>query len=186
MSTVPTSDTPTRSSVGPAPDTPTRASAGPASGAPTTPAARHTPTERSWHMTVPHHAQGARTARHRLRVELADAVPAALLADTMTVAAELLGNAVRHAAPLPGGTVRLSWRLRDDPTGHLVEIRVTDGGAGVAPRIRQVGPDSADGRGLFLVAALATDWGVARDGLGQSVWARLQHPVGCTPEVRGA
>ncbi|WP_407951990.1 ATP-binding protein [Plantactinospora sonchi] len=131
-------------------------------------------------MTVPHHAQGTRAARHRLRAELAESVPAVLLTDATTVAAELLGNAVRHAAPLPGGTVRLSWRLCTDTTSQVVEIRVTDGGAGATPRIRRVGPDSADGRGLYLVAALAADWGVARDGLGQSVWAKLRHPAGCT------
>jgi hypothetical protein len=39
--------------------------------------------------------------------------------------------------------------------------------------MRTVGPDSLDGRGLTIVAALADRWGVERDGLGQSVWAEL-------------
>ncbi|GIG88975.1 ATP-binding protein [Plantactinospora endophytica] len=134
-------------------------------------------TERSWCLLVPQHAEGARTARHRLGTELDGTVPRALVGDAEMVAAELLGNAVRHAAPLPGGMIRLTWLLRTGPTADLVEIRVTDGGAAGPPRIRRVGPDAADGRGLFLVAALATDWGVERDGLGQSVWARLVHPA---------
>ncbi|MEO3927352.1 ATP-binding protein [Micromonosporaceae bacterium B7E4] len=140
-------------------------------------------TERSWCLLVPQHAQGARTARHRLGAELDGAVPAALLADAEMVAAELLGNAVRHAPPLPGGMIRLTWLLRTSPTAHTVEIRVTDGGAAGPPRMRQVGPEATDGRGLLLVAALATDWGVERDGLGQSVWARLVHPVRHTVAV---
>ncbi|WP_199853505.1 MULTISPECIES: ATP-binding protein [unclassified Plantactinospora] len=135
-------------------------------------------------MLVPQHAQGARTARHRLGAELDGTVPAALLGDAEMVAAELLGNAVRHAPPLPGGMIRLNWLLRTGPTAQVVEIRVTDGGATGPPRIRQVGPEATDGRGLFLVAALAADWGVERDGLGQSVWARLVHPVRQTVAAR--
>ncbi|MEQ4300679.1 ATP-binding protein [Plantactinospora sp. B6F1] len=126
---------------------------------------------------MPQHAQGARTARHRLGAELDGAVPADLLGDAEMVAAELLGNAVRHAAPLPGGMIRLTWLLRTSPTANTLEIRVTDGGSTGPPRVRQVGPDATDGRGLLLVATLAADWGVERDGLGQSVWARLVQPV---------
>ena len=132
-------------------------------------------TDRSWCVLVPHHAQGVSTARHRLAAELAGAVPAALRADAELVAAELLGNAVRHAAPLPDGMIRLTWRLRTSPAASLVEIRVTDGGAEAAPQVRRMNPEAADGRGLYLVAALTTRWGVERDGLGQSVWAQLRH-----------
>jgi anti-sigma regulatory factor (Ser/Thr protein kinase) len=128
-------------------------------------------------VVVPHHAQGARTARHRLADELADKIPPALLADMVAVMAELVGNAVRHAASLPGGVVRVAWRLRPGPETTVVEIRVTDGGGVEQPRIRVVGPDAIDGRGLNIVAALATRWGVERDGLGQSVWAELTAPT---------
>jgi anti-sigma regulatory factor (Ser/Thr protein kinase) len=134
-------------------------------------------TERSWCVMVPHDAQGARTARHRLAAELTGVVPAATLADVEMVAAELLGNAVRHAEPLVGGMIRLAWSLRPGPPADVVEIRVTDGGATAAPQIRRVGPEAIDGRGLYLVAALAARWGVERDGLGQSVWAQLHHPA---------
>lgn len=135
-------------------------------------------TERSWCVMVPHDAQGARSARHRLAAELTGFVPAALLADVEMVAAELLGNAVRHAEPLPGGLIRLAWSLRPGPPADVVVIRVTDGGAAAPPQVRRVGPEAIDGRGLYLVAALAAGWGVERDGLGQSVWARLAHPAG--------
>ncbi|WP_344170947.1 ATP-binding protein [Pilimelia columellifera] len=130
--------------------------------------------ERAWCLVVPHHARGARLARHRLAAELAGAVNSALLTDVIVVAAELVGNAVRHADPLPGGVIRVSWRLAPGAVADVVEVRVTDGGAGSSvPRPREVGMDATGGRGLSIVAALADGWGVDRDGLGQSVWARL-------------
>jgi anti-sigma regulatory factor (Ser/Thr protein kinase) len=91
----------------------------------------------------------------------------------ISVAAELVANAVRHAEPLPGGVVRLAWRLRTSDEGRFVEVRVTDGGAPQLPRPRPAAADDADGRGLTIVEALADRWGVDRDGLGQSVWAEL-------------
>lgn len=134
--------------------------------------------ERAWCVVIPHHPRGARIARQRLTTELRSAVQAALLADAVAVLAELVGNAVRHANPLPGGVVRVAWRLR--PAGSegevdrdTVEVRVTDGGASAQPHIRAVATDAIDGRGLSIVAALSERWGVDRDGLGQSVWAEL-------------
>jgi anti-sigma regulatory factor (Ser/Thr protein kinase) len=67
--------------------------------------------ERAWSMVVPHHAGGARQARQRLAAELHGLIPPALLADCVAVAAELLGNAVRHGAPLPGGVIRIACHL---------------------------------------------------------------------------
>jgi anti-sigma regulatory factor (Ser/Thr protein kinase) len=125
--------------------------------------------ERIWCVVVPHHAEGARRARHRLAASLAGLMPAMRLEDAIAVTAELVGNAVRHASPLPGGVVRVAWRLL--PGG--IEIRVTDGGSPTPPTERQVGSESPDGRGLAIVAALADGWGVDRDGLGQCVWARM-------------
>jgi anti-sigma regulatory factor (Ser/Thr protein kinase) len=127
-------------------------------------------TERAWCVVVPHHPRGAHLARHRLSDELRSLVSEDQLADAVAVAAELVGNAVRHGAPLEGDVVRVAWRLL--PEGGL-EIRVTDGGSPSGPQVRVVGPDAVDGRGLTIVAALASHWGVERDGLGQCVWATL-------------
>ncbi|MFG1649248.1 ATP-binding protein [Micromonospora sp. NPDC049275] len=122
-------------------------------------------------MVVPHHPAGARLARHRLADDLADVVTPTLLADLIAVLAELVGNSVRHARPLPGGVVRVAWQLRTSAEGPRVQLRVTDGGANTSPRIRTASPDAVDGRGLHIVAGLATCWGVERDGMGQRVWA---------------
>lgn len=132
--------------------------------------------ERSWCVVVPHHARGARLARHRLAAELDAELTPSLLSDTVAVLAELVGNAVCHAEPLPGGVVRVAWRLRSrDGNGRrLVRVGVTDGGApNRAPALRSVGPEAVDGRGLRIVRALSDRWGVDRDGLGQTVWAEL-------------
>lgn len=129
--------------------------------------------ERAWCVVVPHHAAGARLARHRLAAALSGMVTPPLLADAVAVVAELVGNSIRHAAPLPGGVVRVAWRVCPADGRERVEVRVTDGGAGEPPRVRSVGPDSVDGRGLTIVAALSDNWGVDRDGLGQCVWAEL-------------
>jgi anti-sigma regulatory factor (Ser/Thr protein kinase) len=129
--------------------------------------------ERAWCVVVPHHARGAQQARHRLAAELAGLLPPALLADVVAVVAELVGNAVRHAGPLPGGVVRVAWRVRELSGVSAVEVRVTDGGAAEVPLPRSAGPDELDGRGLTIVEALSTRWGVERDGFGQSVWAEI-------------
>ena len=139
--------------------------------------------ERAWCVVVPHHATGARLARHRLATELAPIVPPPLLADLVAVLAELVGNAVRHADPLPGGVIRVSWRLRAAPEGRRILLRVTDGGAGDGPRMRIAAPDAADGRGLHIVSGLASRWGVERDGLGQSVWAEFDPVAAPRPDL---
>jgi anti-sigma regulatory factor (Ser/Thr protein kinase) len=129
-----------------------------------------TVTERGWSVIVPHHARGARIARHRLTAALTDLVPASLLVDAAAIAAELVGNAVRHAAPLPGGVIRVAWRL----VAGGIEIRVSDGGAPAIPQLRDASPDAVNGRGLTIVEALAYRWGFEREGLGQCVWAQLR------------
>jgi anti-sigma regulatory factor (Ser/Thr protein kinase) len=133
--------------------------------------------ERAWCVVVPHHARGARQARHRIAGELAGAISSELLADAVAVVAELVGNAIRHARPLPGDVIRVAWRIRAGVSRQLLEVRVTDGGGGPhEPCQRSVGPEAVDGRGLAIVAALADRWGVESDGLGQSVWAELSFP----------
>ncbi len=128
-------------------------------------------------VSVPHDASGARVARQRLAAELDRLVPPALRADAVAVAAELLGNAVRHAAPLPGNVIHFGWRVDVDPNGMVVELRVSDGGSPKVPHERTPEPEALDGRGLAIVSALARSWGVERDDAGQCVWARLRQAV---------
>jgi anti-sigma regulatory factor (Ser/Thr protein kinase) len=127
-------------------------------------------TERAWYVVVPHHPRGARIARHHMAEALTGRVSPQRLADVVAIAAELVGNAVRHATPLPGGVIRLEFRL--SAGGGLVVI-VTDGGSANVPVIRPPSTASLDGRGLAIVAALANSWGVDRGEREQNVWATL-------------
>jgi two-component sensor histidine kinase len=127
-------------------------------------------------VVVPHHPSGARQARRRLAAGLGPLVRTELLTDALSVAAELVGNAVRHAAALPGGVIRVAWQVRFGPSVETVLVRVTDGGAHTQPRVQAADADATDGRGLSIVAALADRWGVDHDGDDQSVWAEVTWP----------
>src|SRR5262245_22849831 len=125
-------------------------------------------------IVVAHHPHGARTARQQFAAQLAragNALPAPVAADAVAVGAELLGNAVRHARPLPGGVIHLVWRIDRSSGEALVRLRVIDGGSSLVPTLKAAGPDAIDGRGLAIVAALARRWGVDRNGAGCCVWA---------------
>ncbi|MFI7415346.1 ATP-binding protein [Streptomyces sp. NPDC049627] len=76
---------------------------------------------------------------------------------------ELATNALRHGSGLDVG-VRIS--MQDD---HL-KIEVNDGSSAL-PELRNAEHDDEGGRGLFLVDALAKDWGVSLDGT--TTWCTL-------------
>lgn len=88
-----------------------------------------------------------------------------LLPDAQLVVAELAANAVLHAQS------RFSIAVRAD--GATVRIAVRD--ASPASPLRR-DPDSteATGRGVALVDALATDWGIEVTGGGKTVWVELR------------
>ncbi len=134
-----------------------------------------TTAERTWCVRIPHHPRGAGVARAQLQAELSSVVEPDMLADAVTVIAELVGNAVRHGKPLPGDVVRVAWRVRRADDGMGVTVTVTDGGSDDQPVVRRLTPDSLDGRGLAIVEALSASWGCERDGLGQTVWAEIRH-----------
>jgi anti-sigma regulatory factor (Ser/Thr protein kinase) len=91
--------------------------------------------------------------------------PPQLVGNAVLVASELATNAVRHG----GGdlTVTISGR-----PGGAVRISVHDAGAAL-PELRQAEPLDSSGRGLALVSALATRWGVERRVDGKEVWAEV-------------
>src|SRR5688572_19223785 len=104
---------------------------------------------------VPHRASGVRVARRRLTASLTGVVSQDRLADALAVVAELVGNAIRHACALPGGVVRVAWRLLG---GGRLRIVVTDGGPArgtSSPQVRAPSTDAVDGRGLAIVEALS-------------------------------
>lgn len=88
------------------------------------------------------------------------------------VISELVANAIRHAQPLPDGTIHVNWAVRDG----VVEISVTDGGGPTTPAPALTSPWSASGRGLRIVRGLAHEWGVKDDVGSCTVWVSLGGP----------
>ncbi|MFF3686205.1 ATP-binding protein [Streptomyces sp. NPDC002187] len=94
--------------------------------------------------------------------------------ETVTlIAAELVANAVRHGH-VPGRDFHL--RLAATPT--TLRIDVTDTRTEKRPHRnpRVPSPEEESGRGLLLVSALATDWGITprTASPGKTVWAVVE------------
>ena len=99
-------------------------------------------------------------------------VDAIVVDEAEIVLSELVSNAVRHARPLPDGTIRVSWTVR----GGVVEVEVTDGGGPTTPRPAPRSVWADNGRGLRIVRSLAHEWGVLEDRAGRTVWVSLGGP----------
>src|SRR4051812_12826418 len=85
---------------------------------------------RTW--TVPFATAAVRVARARITADLRQAkVSNHIIEDAGLVVSELLGNALRHARPLPDGTLQV--RLVIDDGG--VRISVLDGGSVTLPTL---------------------------------------------------
>lgn len=111
--------------------------------------------------------------RRTLVDDLSDSsVPVEVVEEAETVVAELVANSVRHAKPLPDGSVRVHWKVR----APRVEVEVTDGGSDSAPAPRPQAEWAPAGRGLRIVRSLAHEWGVTQEKPGVTVWASLGGP----------
>lgn len=130
-------------------------------------------------LDLPHSSTSVRTARKQLATELSErGVAHTTVDDAILVLSELLSNALKHARPLANGTIRVHWRLQ--PTGRL-DIEVTDGGGPTrpnpaAPSITTPSTSAHGGRGLSIIATLASEWGIRESQGEQTVWAALMAP----------
>ena len=121
---------------------------------------------------LPYTASSVGVARRRLIDDLAKGgVYDATACDASLVLSELISNALRHATPLPGSLVKVSWQLADD----CVEVAVSDGGGPTVPMVNKPAANALGGRGLGIVDRLALRWGVyaRQDGSETTVWAAL-------------
>jgi anti-sigma regulatory factor (Ser/Thr protein kinase) len=122
---------------------------------------------------LPYTPSSVAEARHRLVSDLAAAgIYEPVAGDAALVVTELLSNAIRHAAPLPGAQVRVTWTLDHD----AVRVAVSDAGDGPLPHVTEPAPGAPGGRGLGIVETLADRWGVLRDNGETTVWAQLAAP----------
>ncbi|MGI5347847.1 ATP-binding protein [Streptomyces sp. CA-250714] len=85
------------------------------------------------------------------------------------IVAELAANAVLHGR-VPGRDFELALSV-PSPGALLIEVTDTRGEAAPIPSA-EPGLCQESGRGLLLVAALATSWGVRQRTPGKTVWAR--------------
>jgi anti-sigma regulatory factor (Ser/Thr protein kinase) len=84
--------------------------------------------------------------------------------DVVLIASELITNAVLHA--------RTDLEVAVRQVQGRVRIEVADKSSNL-PRVRQHSVESGTGRGLRLVAAMASDWGAETRRDGKVVWVEL-------------
>jgi anti-sigma regulatory factor (Ser/Thr protein kinase) len=131
-------------------------------------------------LELPYTASSVGVARRRLIGDLAVAgIYEGAACDAALVLSELISNALRHASPLPGFTLRASWRLLDGS----VEVTVSDGGAETVPTVHQPSGWAIGGRGLGIVDRLSLRWGVSGEEGKTTVWAQLPVPQDSSERV---
>lgn len=116
---------------------------------------------------VPPDARAVRDLRHFVERTLTEAgVPAETVDNAVLLTSEVLSNVVLHAAT--------PAELRMTVDGQRVRIDVSDGNARL-PEVRVFDFVSASGRGLAILAAIASAWGVEPlPGQGKRVWFELR------------
>lgn len=119
-------------------------------------------------LLLPPDSRSAAAARRHLRTVLQDAGLDQVLDEALLVVSELVTNAVVHA----GTEVEL--HVRAEPGG--LWLQVVDHLPGVVPLMRAADGDREGGRGVFLLDALASEWGTAHRPDSKAVWCRLALP----------
>lgn len=109
----------------------------------------------------------ATTARTEVTERLAASLGKQLLEDVRLLVTELITNALRHGALLPGDVVSVKASVDQG----VVRLEVSDPGRDGDVEVRAPGPRGG-GYGLFLVEQLAKRWGVDRRQ-GTTVWCEL-------------
>lgn len=102
------------------------------------------------------------------RLEALDAHPDARFVVRLLVS-ELFTNAVKYGARREDGRTRLAV----DVSETRIRVEVGDRGRGFEPgEVEMPGPGAQSGRGLAFLGALASRWGVTRNGESR-VWFEL-------------
>ena len=117
---------------------------------------------------LPARASSAGVAREVVAWQLREWHIESLCDDAAVVVTELISNAVRHAK------TELELKLVHLPDG--VRLEVSDGS--MAPPIKRPATSVDEGgRGLHLVDALSTRYGVDTESGGKRVWAEMLLPA---------
>ncbi|MFE5540762.1 MULTISPECIES: ATP-binding protein [Streptomyces] len=96
---------------------------------------------------------------------------------------ELASNAVKHGSPGEGG----AFRVRIDADETHVHLEVEDDDPSATPRMGAARDEDTGGRGMMIVASLATAWGFESCAYGgKAVWSDfVTAPSGYAPCAAG-
>jgi anti-sigma regulatory factor (Ser/Thr protein kinase) len=120
-------------------------------------------------VTLAGRAERARVAREFVGAVLGPGHPCGDIA--VLLVSEIFGNSVQHSGSgAPGETVTVAVRAWDD----IVRVEVTDRSGPGVPELRPADRGAEGGRGLRLVAVLATRWGWRRRGGRTVIWFELR------------
>jgi anti-sigma regulatory factor (Ser/Thr protein kinase) len=112
-------------------------------------------------------ASSVASARGFVRRTLGPPHPA--LDDVALCVSELATNAIKHTPTGDGGKITVGLTA----VGSVIRAEVTnDGVAGSRPHARN-DPEAEDGRGILIVEAVATTWGVIEQAGATTVWAEF-------------
>jgi CheY-like chemotaxis protein/anti-sigma regulatory factor (Ser/Thr protein kinase) len=115
-------------------------------------------------LDLPQDPAAAGRARELVRGALLEWGLEALVDDALLVVSELVGNAVTHAAS--------SCQVSISRASDSVRIEVTDRGEGT-PQPQPYDRMAEGGRGLVLIGAMSSAWGVEHVQDGKKVWAEI-------------
>ncbi len=120
---------------------------------------------------VPFAASSVALTRRQLKSWLSEqGFPRERIEDARVVVSELVGNSVRHAEPLPDGTILVSW-VADDSG---LRLSVTDGGSAGRPMRVNASSSALGGRGMSIVDMLAVSWWAEQNRSRSTVHAVLE------------
>lgn len=116
----------------------------------------------------PQSPSAARSFAKQTLNELLGSAPSVFRDDVELVVSELVTNALRAGSP----SVKLDLLLVGP---RRIAVHVTDEAVGW-PHPREAGVHDIGGRGLALVSAVSTEWGVTMNDSTKTVWAELAVP----------
>jgi anti-sigma regulatory factor (Ser/Thr protein kinase) len=120
---------------------------------------------------LPHDKTAAAEARAKVEDELTSVLGPERVDDCRLMVAELASNAVRHAPPEPDGSIVLE--IEREP--GVVRVVVRDGGSHIDLNVPTFQTQAEGHYGLFVVDALADEWGFSIDG-DKGVWFEVNAP----------
>jgi anti-sigma regulatory factor (Ser/Thr protein kinase) len=132
------------------------------------PATEHLRTTSTYHATYPPEPRSIGAARAAVQQSCRRWGYDRLCDDARLIVSELVCNAVRHA----GTDIGLTLMTRQQG----LRMEVSDSSTQPVHR-RLATPADENGRGLALVHALASHYGVQRSATGKTVWAELDTPA---------